>query len=479
MNTPKRIAKNSSVIFFGQIMTMAINLMVFIYLARHLSEAEFGMFSFALVFIGYFAILPDFGMKPIIVREIARDRKKAGLILGNSIILKLLLSFVAILFANLCAFLLGYSILLISLITILSFNILISSKIFAFRVIFESIFEVDLKMKYPVLFKLVDTVLLFGLVSLMIKLNGSLEEITFFYLISSLPGFFFIVILSVKYVKPKMAVNFNLIRYLLSQSFPLALYVAGVMLYNNVDVFILKMIKGDVAVGQYSVAFRLVNPLNFIPIAITTSLFPLMSRYHQNSKENLTKVFIFGFKIIILTGLALSLGSLFFSEKLILLIYTEKYLVSALPLMILLWAKLFAFGILFFVEFNTAVNRQRLNSYGALILFLLSLSLNIFFIPRWEIAGASIVKLITSFVGFSFFAIFVFRQIEILILKFVLKTIPVILLFSLCLYLMSELHIIAAILLSIFLFPLFVFIFKIFSGEEIKMLKSVLKKDKH
>ena len=61
----------------------------------------YGTLSFALAFTGMFGILSDIGFYELIVREVARDKQKAGKYIGNVIILKSFL--VAIMFGLLCA----------------------------------------------------------------------------------------------------------------------------------------------------------------------------------------------------------------------------------------------------------------------------------------------------------------------------------------------------------------------------------------
>ncbi|RKY78598.1 hypothetical protein DRQ12_05665, partial [candidate division KSB1 bacterium] len=202
MNTAQKVAKNTGVIFAGQLINMALNLIAMICLARYLGEVKFGMFSFVIVFINFFAIAANFGMKPIIVREISRDIARARRILGTTIIIKFLLSIVSILLAYIVANLLGYSQELIILIVILAFNIFTSAKLQTFRVVFESIFEANLSMEYPILLRMIDAVFLVGLIVLLTHFNCSLRTIALFYVLSTIPGFFLTISLSINYFKP-------------------------------------------------------------------------------------------------------------------------------------------------------------------------------------------------------------------------------------------------------------------------------------
>ena len=478
MNIAHKIAKNTGVILAGQLISLVLNLVVIVHLARYLGEVKFGVFSFAIVFISYFAIIADFGMKPIIVREISRNRDIASKILGTSIIIKFLFSFVAVLLAYVIAKRLGYSQDIIILIGIISFTIFISSKLQTFRVVFESIFEADLSMEFPILFRMIDAIILLGLMALLIHLNCSLTQITLFYVLSAALGFFLTISLSVKHLKPNFNINVQMVKLLLVESFPLALYVALTRLYMNADVFFLKMLKGDAAVGYYSAAFRLIYPLNFIPTAIVMSLFPLMSKYFQDSNEKLIKSFDFGLKTLILIGLALNIGTSILHERLIIFLYTDKYLSSSLPLMILMWAELFVFLNFFLVAVNTSINKQKYSTYAAVWMLLINLVLNLLLIPKWGVIGASLARLITAALGFSILLPYAFLQIGGSLLPIVKKILPIAICFAIWLLFIQKLHLILIIVISPIIFTFLIIIFKVFSEIERSAFREVFVRTK-
>ena len=73
MSTVRRVAKNTLVWFFGDIVGRILSLAFVIYAARHLHAEGYGILSFALAFTGMFGILSDIGFYELIVRGVARD----------------------------------------------------------------------------------------------------------------------------------------------------------------------------------------------------------------------------------------------------------------------------------------------------------------------------------------------------------------------------------------------------------------------
>jgi hypothetical protein len=78
------------------------------YAARYLAPANFGILSFAIAFTGIFAIFGDFGLQPLMVREIARDRTIAPKYLANVSLMKVMLVAVAFGLIALTINLIGY-----------------------------------------------------------------------------------------------------------------------------------------------------------------------------------------------------------------------------------------------------------------------------------------------------------------------------------------------------------------------------------
>ena len=63
---------------------------------RSLGSHDFGVFSFALSLASIFAIITDFGLDDLVVREVARDRRLAGPYFGKIVVWKLILSIIAL-----------------------------------------------------------------------------------------------------------------------------------------------------------------------------------------------------------------------------------------------------------------------------------------------------------------------------------------------------------------------------------------------
>ena len=70
MSTVRRVAKNTLVWFFRDIVGKVLSLVFVIYAARYLHAEGYGILSFALAFTGMFGILSDIGFYEPIVRRL-------------------------------------------------------------------------------------------------------------------------------------------------------------------------------------------------------------------------------------------------------------------------------------------------------------------------------------------------------------------------------------------------------------------------
>ena len=477
-NLSQRVAKNTLIMFLGQALSLLANLGVTVLLARHLSKSGFGIFSYALVFVGFFAVLAEFGMKPILVREISRQPERTGIILGNTILIKLALILLAITFAVAGSFLFHFSSELRMVIWILTGNIFISSKLYTFRIIFESIFHVQLRMVMPVIWQTIDALVLVFATSLLIWVKAPLAAIVAAYVLCNLPGFILTLWGTWKIVRPRFILDKELCRMLLRESTPL-FFSAGLMVfYDRFDVILLEAMKGHDSVGLYAAAFRLVSPLSVIPLAVVSSLYPLMSKYGIASAEKLKKTFTSGMKILFVIGLPFALGATFFHEKIFYVLYTPVFQPAAEAFGVLMWAQAFVFLNYFLADFNTAIGRQRVNFWAALLMCTTNLGLNAILIPRWDTLGASSAKLATNILGFGFLFWYSSRHVSSALVLTAPRLLSVAAVFGAWLLVVRDMNFVVVLISSAAIYAVLLLLFGVFDADERQLFDPFLRRFK-
>lgn len=385
----------------GQVVTLGLNLMTVVVLARHWGETFFGIFSYSLVIVGLFGLIADFGMKPILVREISRNRKRVSEIMGNALSLKIVLSVFSVVLVNLMSLVVYSDDRIRGAVFILSFTVLFSSKVSTLRVVFESIFHADMEMKYPVFFQIIDSLLQTLLVLFLVSIKADPSTILWMYVLANVPGFLFILRLAMKRVSLRMIVDRETVKWLLKESFPLFLYLGFAMAYERMDVLFLKIFWDESTVGLYSSAFRLTAPLVFIPFAVTSAMYPLMSRVVEGKENRQVILFSMGLKILFLIGITLGVLGTLFGQGIFRLLYGPLYAQAEEPFQFLLWSQGIAFLTFFLIDFNNSQKRQKYNTYYIISALVLAVPIQWLLISRMSVLGASLAKLVLNVIGFA------------------------------------------------------------------------------
>ena len=172
----------------------------------------------------------------------------------------------------------------------------------------------------------------------------------------------------------------------------------AVSVYILLDTIILGFIKGDVAVGYYSAAVRIVRlPFAFIG-AISAVIIPQISRaYNEKKIAEVQKLLNKSFSFICIVGFPICMGLLISSSFIITSFAGHKFDNSIIALQILT-------PVIMLVGINSIFGAQLLTPFGkekellwcVLVGMFCSLVLNLILIPYLSFIGAAITNVITE-----------------------------------------------------------------------------------
>lgn len=175
--------------------------------------------------------------------------------------------------------------------------------------------------------------------------------------------------------------------------FVLISFFAG--LYSRIDIFLLKIMKGDTEVGIYSAGSKFLEALLFMAASYNVTAAPILARLTKSSellKNKIIKDFIFLFII----GFGTSFFLFFFSPYLLTTILKKNYLLSIPVLRIVIFT-------LPFILFNSIwlnVLYVLKKTYLAIFVFLsqtvINLGLNLIFIPRYSYIASSYITVFSE-----------------------------------------------------------------------------------
>lgn len=387
------IAKNTSYFTLALILQKVISFTYFALIARALGPSDLGKYYFAISFAAIFSILTDLGQTNVLTREIAKNQSKAndffGAILGIKLPLCAMTAFIIIFLAHA----LGYNQLTRNLIYYSTICIVLDSFTATFFSISRGFHNLFYESVSSVIFQLI--VLIFGLT--VIKLNlgltwliGSLVAASTFNFIYSL-----YIVAKTWRLTVKPIFDYNLVKVVWRLSLPFGIFAIFQRVYSYFDSVLLANFAGDYYVGIYQIAFKIINAIQFLPMAFTASLYPAMSAYWASNRKQLAVTFERSMNYLIVISLPISFGIASLADKIV-IIFKAGFNGAILPLELNIAALVFMFAAYPIGSLLNACDQQKINTINMGLTVAASVILNIILIPKYQAVGASITVLSTS-----------------------------------------------------------------------------------
>jgi O-antigen/teichoic acid export membrane protein len=481
MSTVRTIAKNTGVLLVAQVASYLLSFFYMMYTARYLGTAGFGILSFALAFTGIFAVFADLGLSTLTVREVARDKSLAPKYLANVSLMKIILVAITFGLIALTINLMGYPEETIKVVYLLALFVIFTG----FTQMFYSIFQAYERMEFQSIGQMLNAALLLGGVIFAMKQGFSVIGFAFLFFIASVIVLCYsFAVMKLKFSNPASAsatkaieLDWSFWKRTIKQALPFGLSGVAASIYYYTDSVMLSLMQGDAAVGLYNAPYRLVQALLFIPVAFNLSLFPVMSRLYETSKESLEFACERSFKYMALLAIPIGIGITLLANRFILLVYGSEYALSAIALQILVWSIVMMFLGSSFGTLLGAANRQQdfLKVLG--IAAILNVLLNILLIPRYGYAGAGIATVITQFINALGLFLYArkYHKIEVLALaKIILKVLASSLVMAVFIHFFHAINLLLLIPASALIYFAVVFFVRAFDQSDMSFVKQLI-----
>jgi O-antigen/teichoic acid export membrane protein len=476
MNTVQRLVKNTSVLMASQFIGYFLAFFYSIYSARYLGVENFGVLSAALAFAGIFTILTDLGLSTLTVREVARDRSLADKYLGNAVIVKILLSILTFVLIALIGIFSGYPSEKIYVFYFVTLSLIMNS----FVGIFNAIFQAYEKMEYQSVGQIINNVLMF--VGILMAIGYQLNLVAFaivYFLASTVTLIYTFIICVRRFILPKIKFDFPFWRLMLKEAIPIAISGIFALIAFRVDIVMLEIIKGSVAVGWYSAAYRLMEALLFFPSMYTLAIYPLLSKFYVDSRRSLEISYYKSLKYLTIISLPIATATTLLAPQIILFIYKSSYSESIIALQILIWAIPFIFISYVMGSAIVSVNKQIEVVRITFMTMIINVGLNLVLIPSWGFVGAACVTVITEICLFISYFYVVSRNICPASPTKILAR-PAIATLVMCLFIvLVNTNLFLEIILAALIYFAVLFLIKGFSEDDINIFKRVIGLNKY
>jgi len=243
----KKYSINTGWLFFERIIGMAVSFFVGVYVARYLGPANFGLYSYALSFVGLFAAITSLGLDSIVVRELVKDENKRDKLLGTSFVLKIIGSFLVIVIISVAVRFTSND----NFTNLLIYIVAIGTIFQSFNVV-NFYFQAKVLSKYTVYAQIFTSIMCAAIKLVLIYFDMSL---IYFAIVNLLQSVILASGLVVMYIKQKSSLfnwslDFGLAKNLLKDSWPLILSGIAISIYMRIDQVMIKNMLDAEAVGK-------------------------------------------------------------------------------------------------------------------------------------------------------------------------------------------------------------------------------------
>jgi O-antigen/teichoic acid export membrane protein len=387
----KKILGDTVYYLAGNVAAQVVGLLSVVVAMRKLEISEFGVYSYSVAFVTFFSFIADGGLSQYLIKEIAQRPGKAAeiyksvqgvqLVLSAIISISLIVSawsihskqeFIIIVALGAGAVVSGY----VSPV----FSTLIAQGERR-KILQKDIFISLLRLIYVAMFLAFGSSVLFFAFG---NLVAALASFTFCMYLRSEPKFSYIL---------QRSLRKDSFRSIVITGLPYSALMFANILYNKIDVIMLKYISGESEVGLYSGATQFIYPFMFVSTVLATALFPHLSKSSSDLvrfREARNK----GAIVMACTGLILSSLLFLGSGALFGMAFHGKYNSSIPIYRVLVW---YLFVVFSYGAFSNAIVAKG-GVKNILIMTLLMLGLNVllnlFMIPVWGALGAATATLI-------------------------------------------------------------------------------------
>lgn len=341
MTSAARLLRNTVLTTGVNLATKAVNVLVFILIARRAGAEPAGIFSLATTYLLIFTALV-WGLDDLMVRQVARNREAARQYLGAFLAVRLAL--VLVLYGGLYLFvarIMGYAPATVAPILIFGLSLIPDS----LGLVAQSLMVAYERLEVP-----------FGaaVFASLVKLAGGaavfmgfgLVTVGWFWVAGSTAGALVLLAAALRLAgRPqlsalrdrafwqehaRMAGPFLVIGFLLTLEYQL-------------DVVVLSAVRGEAEVGWYSAAVVIAFALTLFSQAFRVAVYPLMARYRQEAPEKLERLYDLAFVYLGAAALPMAAGLSLLSEPILLLVYGPSFRPAVLPLQIIAWSLIFLY----------------------------------------------------------------------------------------------------------------------------------------
>jgi len=407
MGVVRRMIKNTASLTTAKIISLAASMVFSIFAARTLGDQTYGTYAFIMVLISYFMVTSEYGLETLIVRDVADNKENSEDYICSTIAIKTLTSILSLL-------LLIVSLYLLKRQDILSVSLWAGLGIIPF-VLYMSIdaaFRAHEEMQYIAIIEMIYAVIRASIGILIVINTTDLAELFKAFLVIEILRFALGVILYRSYIgKLRWRIDVSLFKRLFKDGFSMAYWKMLGILYSKVDMLILSIMIGDIAVGWFKVARNITDMISIGSVIILNVLMPVMTVIYTRSREEFRKTYIAVFKYIVIIMLPVTVLITAYSGSIIMFMFGEQYQNSVLILQLLIWAAIANFLLALIGTTIVIIDKFKIAAKISIFTVALRIIITVYLVNAFGYLGACYAAIIISIISMLIYLPVIYREI--------------------------------------------------------------------
>ena len=423
------VAKNIVVPMNLTLITRGVEFAFAMLYVRLLGPVGTGQFAFVIALYGIFELISRFGLDTLLTREVAKDKRAAHRYLTNVCVLRTGIWFLTALamFSVTWLFWQADRITAVEVQTIAIFALVM---LFAgYSDALSAAFHAYEKMEYPASLTTFSALLKAGLGAWALLSGWGLPGLAWVAALTVIVQVvWFYAALRRSLFRWRWEWDAALQRWMLANSLPFLLNSLLANILLNIDIWLLRLLSGEVASGLYSVALKYRFGITLIPSVFNFAIFPLFSRYAQRTGDGLLGAYRLSVRLLTLVSVPLAFAFTWWARPLVLFVGGADFVGVAqevtlfqraftyvggsdLALRLVIWTILLNFVNAVTQYVLIALNQQRYltQAFAGVVLF--NVAGNALLIPVLGYAGAALVTNLSELFLFVSFQVGIRRHL--------------------------------------------------------------------
>lgn len=300
MGTVIQGIKNLSFLTLGNIISIVISTIGFLFIANMLGKEDYGKLSAAISYVSIFSLLTLSQMSKVLIRSGSRDPKKIGSLLERTFGVKTAFVLIAIMVALFMLLFTPYSLELKIIVLIIIPDLFY----YGFESYLTSIFMITNRMYFIALFQIINKFAFVVITIVLLVLGLGVIPIAVALVVINLSILFITYIVTRKIAKYRFTFKFIWDWKLMKPTIIFSILLFCGFVGTRIDVLMISLLRPVSDVGIYAVVERMVDPLSVLKNLIAISFFPLIVKLFKEQRPGAKELAIMagGFGSIALAG---------------------------------------------------------------------------------------------------------------------------------------------------------------------------------